>query len=181
MSLGIFSFDLAAIINSLSNLVEIGEQETEPAIYEISLAKTEDVLQNATVAGSGIDDVLMSAVTSVISTAEIAGKDSADEKNAPSKPVARTSPVTLDEETRKEIERLIKSLQTSVIHNYKSTDIIDETVSLNNVANFPKGKLREDSDENSETAEQQKKMEEYKLELLRDELKKTILRSNSGV
>src|SRR5215211_2603702 len=122
MSLGIFSFDLAAIINSLSNFIDISDAENLPAADEISLAKTEDVLQNASLSDSVIDDALMaaltSAVTSVISTSAEAAKSDI-EKPASSKPSSRTTPAPLDEETRKEIERLIKSLQTSIIHNYK--------------------------------------------------------------
>jgi hypothetical protein len=183
MSLGIFSFDLAAIIDSLSNFIEFDEPESTTASGEVSLDKTEDVLQNANAAAAIIDDVLVaaalnSAVTAVITSAETAKKEIPTVKITP--PV-RTPAVKLDEETRREIERLIKSLQTSVIHNYQSTDIIEEAVSLNNVANFPERKLREDSDDRREAVEQQKKREEHKLDLLREELKKAILKNNSDV
>src|SRR5215213_9529355 len=186
MSLGIFSFDLAAIINSLSNFIEVGETDNAPASREISLDKTEDVLQNVTVAESIIDNVLMaaalsSAVTPKISAAETVKTESSNKTTTTTKPAVRAPSGTLDEETRKEIERLIKSLQISIIHNYKSTDIIDETVSLNTVANFPKRKLRDESDDKKEAVRQQKKSEERKLELLREELKKAILRNNAGV
>jgi hypothetical protein len=186
MSLGIFSFDLAAIIDSLSNFIETGEPETAPSNNEISLDKTAAVLQNASAADSVIDDVLMaaalnSAVTSVISSTEIVKKESTGEKNMTAKPTVRPAPGTLDEATRKEIERLIKSLQISVIHNYKSTDIIDESVSLNTVLNFPKRKLPDEPDNNSENVEQQKKREESKLLRLREELKKAILKNNAEV
>jgi hypothetical protein len=184
MSLGIFSFDLAAIIDSLSNFIEFDEPESTTASGEVSLDKTEDVLQNANAAAAIIDDVLVaaalnSAVTAVITSAETAKKEIPTVKITP--PPVRTPAVKLDEETRREIERLIKSLQTSVIHNYQSTDIIDEAVSLNNVANFPERKLREDSDDRREAVEQQKKREEHKLDLLREELKKAILKNNSDV
>jgi len=186
MSLGIFSFDLAAIINSLSNFIDTGEPEIALANSESSLAQTADVLQNAAAAESIIDDVLMaaalnSAVTAVISTTKISPKENSQEKNTSSKSPVRTPSVTLDAETRTEIERLIKSLQISVVHNYKSTDIIDETVSLNTVANFPHRKLREEPRERNEAVVQQKKREDFKLELLREELKKAILKNNSDV
>jgi len=184
MSLGIFSFDLAAIIDSLSNFIEFDEPESTTASGEVSLDKTECVLQNANIAAAIIDDVLVaaalnSAVTAVITSAETAKKEIPTVKITP--PPVRTPAVKLDEETRREIERLIKSLQTSVIHNYQSTDIIEEAVSLNNVANFPERKLREDSDDRREAVEQQKKREEHKLDLLREELKKAILKNNSDV
>jgi hypothetical protein len=186
MSFGIFSFDLAAIINSLSNLIEIGETESASASSKISLEKTEDVLQNVTATDSIIDDVLMaaaltSAVTPIVSATETAKTESSNEKTTTSKPAARVPSATLDEETRKEIERLIKSLQISVVHNYKSTDIIDESVALKTVANFPKRKPRDESDDKKEAARQPHKSEEQKLERLREELKKAILRNNAGV
>ena len=184
MSLGIFSFDLAALINSLSNFIDISEPETTPANLETTLDRTEDVLQNSSaVADSKIDDILMaaaldSAITSVISAGNT--KNPAPLSSTPKLPV-QVPVVTLDEETRKEIERLIKSLQTSVIHNYQSTDIISETVSLNNVQNFPRRNFREDSENKKEGVEQERKREEHKLELLREELKKSIMMNNSDV
>ena len=170
---------MAAIINSLSNFIATGEQETAP--IKVSLDKTEDVLQNASAAvDSVIDDVLMAAalnnaVTNIISTKTEAIKSSPEKIPAP-KPAA----VAFDEETRKEIERLIKSLQTSVIHNYKSSDLIDETVSLNTIANFAQRKRREDGGER-EAVEQQKKRDERRLEILREELKRAILKHNRDV
>lgn len=183
MSLGIFSFDLAALINSLSNFIETSEQENIPANLETTLDKMEDVLQNSTATtDSKIDDILMAAalegtITSVIT--ENAKKENPAPLTSTSKPPVRVPTVALDEETRKEIERLIKSLQTSVIHNYRSSDIIDETVSLNNARNFPHRNFREDSE--NKGVEQERKREERKLELLRDELKKSIMKNNSDV
>ncbi len=186
MSLGIFSYDLAALINSLSNFIETTEQENIPAILETTLDKVEDVLQNSTLAAdSKIDDILMAAalestITAVIST-ENAKKENPAPLTSTSKLPVRVPTVALDEETRKEIERLIKSLQTSVIHNYQSTDIIDETVSLNNARNFPRRNFREDSENKKEGVEQDRKTEDRKLELLREELKKSIMKNNSDV
>ena len=184
MSLGIFSFDLMALINSLSNFIETSETENIPVNLETTLANTEDILQNSTAAGDiKIDDILMaaaldSAITSVISAENIKKENPAPSVSA-SKPVVPKS--TLDEETRKEIERLIKSLQTSVIHNYQSSDIIDETVSLNNIRNFPRRNLREDSENQKEGIEHERKREVHKLELLREDLKKLIMKNNSDV
>ena len=182
MSLGIFSFDLAAIINSLSNFIATDDASAAAAV-EMSLYKTEDVLQMAAASDTLIDDVLMAAaltnaVTSVIS--EAAKRESSTESPAVQKTPARAA-AALDEETRKEIERLIKSLQTSVIHNYKTTDMIDESVSLTTVSNFARRNLREDSDDRKESIERQKKNDEQRLETLREELKRAILKNNSDV
>jgi len=179
MSLGIFSFDLAALINSLSNFIEISEQENIPSNLETTLDKMEDVLQNSTVTDSKIDDILMAAalestITSVISNETAKNPAPLTSTSKPLVPIS-----TLDEETKKEIERLIKSLQTSVIHNYQSTDIIDETVTRNNTRNFPRRKFQEDSENRG--IEQERKREERKLELLREELKKSIMKNNSDV
>jgi len=182
MSLGIFSFDLAALINSLSDFIEISEQETAPANPETTLDKTEDVLQNSTAAAdSKINDILMAAALESTITTVISAENTKNPAplSSTTKPIVLVPTVTLDEETRKEIERLIKSLQTSVIHNYQSTDIIDETVSLNNARNFPRRNLREDSE--NKGIEQERKSREYKLELLREELKKSIMKNNSDV
>ncbi len=184
MSLGIFSYDLAALINSLSNFIETTEQENIPANLETTLDKMEDVLQNSTLAtDSKIDDILMAAALESTITSVIVTENTKKENPAPltstSKPPVRVPTVTLDEETKKEIERLIKSLQTSVIHNYQSTDIIGETVSLDNARNFPRRNFREDTE--NKGVEQERKREERKLELLRDKLKKSIMKNNSDV
>lgn len=182
MSLGIFSFDLAALINSLSNFIETSEQETIPANLETTFDKMEGILQNSiATADSKIDDILMAAALDSTITSIISAENTKNPAplSSTSKPLVPA--VTLDEETRKEIERLIKSLQTSVVHNYQSTDIIDETVSLNNARNFPRRNFREDSENKKEGARQERKSEEHKLELLRDELKKSIMKNNSDV
>lgn len=186
MSLGIFSFDLAALINSLSNFIDISEQESASSNLETTLDKTEEVLQNSTAAAatdSKIDDIMMAAALNSTITSVISAENTKKENPAPLSSTSKTivPAVTLDEETRKEIERLIKSLQTSVVHNYQSTDIIDETVSLNNARNFPRRNFREDSENKKEDARQQRKSEEHKLELLREELKKSIMKNNSDV
>lgn len=187
MSLGIFSFDLAALINSLSNFLETPETQAPPINQsETTLDSVAEVLQNSTAAiDSKIDDVLMAAalsstITSVITAAETSKKETPPPTNSPTVPVPAPK-VGLDEETRKEIERLIKLLQTSVTHNYRSSDIIDEAVSLNRVTNFPRREQRENSERRNESIEQDRKREAQKLELLRDELKKAMLKNNANV
>ena len=184
MSLGIFSFDLAALINSLSNFIEAPETQNPPAAQVTTLDQVAEVLQNSSeLIDSKIDDVLMAAainstITAVITTAGEAKKENPPE-TMPTVPVPRN---TLDEETRREIERLIKLLQTSVTHNYRSSDIIDEAVSLQRVANFPRRELQRDNREKkNENIEQDRKREAQKLEILREELKKAMLRNNASV
>jgi hypothetical protein len=187
MSLGIFSFDLAAIINSLSNFIDNPEQfADEPINSNPSLDVTADILQNTTAAESVIDDILMATalnnvVTSVILQTENIKKESANTKNSMPKPAIRIPSITLDDETKREIEQLIRTLQTSVIHNYQSSDIIDETVSLNNVANFPKKEIPTEPENNTDKIQEEKKRAENKLQLLRDELKKAMLKNSSEV
>ncbi len=185
MSLGIFSFDLAALINSLSNFLEAAETQNPPLVPETTLDNVEDVLQNSNASvDSAIDDILMAAalnstITSVITTAEPVKKENPPEKTPPV--AVRVPTVEIDEETRREIERLIKSLQTTVTHNYRSSDIIDEAVSLDRVANFPKHHARENTKKKNDNVEQDRKRETQKLEMLRDELKKAIMKNNTGV
>lgn len=185
MSLGIFSFDLAALINGLSNFLEAADTENPPLNSETPIDKVEDVLQNATAfAESALDDVLIAAVLNSTITSVMTTADTVKKENPPAKPTivpVRQPTAGLNEETRREIERLIKSLQTSVTHNYRSSDIIDEAVSLSRVANFPHREFRDNSDKQNEVAEQDRKREAQKLERLRDELKKAMLKNNSGV
>jgi hypothetical protein len=177
MSLGIFSFDLAAMIDSLSNFLDLAA--TSPDESRSSLDKTEEVLQNASV--EAIDGALMAAINSANASvvSEILKKENLTEKTI-SNPAVRSLPVTLDEETRREIERLIKSLQTTVMHGYQSTDIIEETVACSNVVNFPRRKTSEDP-ENTEEFVERRKTETRKLEVLREELKRAMMKNNSEV
>jgi hypothetical protein len=183
MSLGIFSFDLQALIDSLSNYFSSTEPFTDPpVINESSLDITAEILQNTTKSDAKSDEISMAnalnnAVTSIILLTEPMKKTTAEPVIPPPKP----TPVTLDDETRKEIEQLIRSLQTSVIYNYQSTDIIDETVSLNNVANFPHREIPKDAEKSAEKLQEEKKRIENKLQLLRDDLKKAMLKNNTGV
>lgn len=187
MSLGIFSYDLMALINSLSDFIEASEEiDVDPADIDASLDKMTEVLQNTTGANSIIADALMATalenvVTTIISSTENVKNETVTPKPPTPLPIVRVPSVTLDAATKKELEQMIKSLQTSVIHNYKSTDIIDESVSLKNVANFPRRNIREDSEKKPDTIQDEKKRDEKKLLLLREELKRAMMRNNSDV
>jgi hypothetical protein len=193
MSLGIFSFDLQALINSLTNMINTIETDVAPANEDTSLDRTAEVLQNTTVSDSKIDEAQMATalekvITTVMLSAENAKKQSVELKTTVSnstviapKPLIKPMPVTLDEATKREIEALIKSLQTSVIHNYQSTDIIDESVSLNNIANFKTKNIFDDSDDKKDNIQEQKKREETKLQMLQDDLRKARMKNNSEV
>jgi hypothetical protein len=193
MSLGIFSFDLQALINSLTNMINTIQTDVAPANENTSLDRTTEVLQNTTVTDGKIDEAQMATalenvITTVMLSAENAKKEPVDTKTTVSnstvvapKPLIKPMPVTLDDKTKTEIEELIKSLQTSVIHNYQSTDIIDESVSLNNIVNFKSKNIFDDSDDKKDNVQEQKKREEIKLQLLQDELKKARMKNNSEV
>jgi hypothetical protein len=185
MGLGIFSFDLAAMIGGLPKFIEAPDPEIPPPTNEVSPDAAEEIPQNASVAAFVIDDEMTAAalgrtVTFVIAAPEI------DKKQGPA-PLPPTTystaraPLKTDEEIQKEIECLIKSLQTSVIHNYKVTDMIDENSSIERTAKFPKRELREDRENKKESAEQEKKMEDRKSELLREEFKRLKLKKISNV
>jgi hypothetical protein len=185
MSLGIFSFDLAALIDSLSCYIDFTEPEVFPAENEISLENAEEILQNTTAGDPKIDEFLMetalsSTVTSVISTQTVK-KENPAPLSSTTKPLAPVTSPTLDDKKRKQLEELIKSLQTSIVHNYRSSDIIDETVSLNNVTNFPKREIPKDTENKPEKLREERKREDRKLENLRDELKRAMFRNNIDV
>lgn len=87
----------------------------------------------------------------------------------------------LDEETRRAIEEIIRSLQTSVIHAYKSTDIIDETVSLNNLANSAKANETKRADDRDQAIEEDKRRAARRSEELREDLRRAILKNHNKV
>jgi hypothetical protein len=181
MSLGIFSFDLAALINSLSDIINIANDKVAPAEVKTSLDKAADILQTAIVKHSEASDAQMatalnSAVTSVITTLET-GKNT-DQKPTPTNPEPLPSKVQLDDETKREIERIIQSLQTSVNFSYQSTDLINDSVYRNNVNNFLKNEMPKESDRKNTEVENEKKQQQVKENKMQEELKKAIFKHN---
>jgi hypothetical protein len=179
MSLGIFSFDLAAIINSLSNFIDVADDAPLTVANDATLEKIEEVLEDLKTSDSKTEDILMAAALANTVTPIIANESAKKEavKIAP-KTFVPVRAVTLDDETRREIERLIKSLQTSVVHNYRDADIIKETVSLKNVTDFPKRETPQRRDEKSDKIREERRREDLKLESLRDDLKRARLKNN---
>lgn len=178
MSLGIFSFDLAALIRSLENCFHAGE--TENGTLDSTLEKIESARENAAV--TAVEEVVIAAALNSAVRSVLAATEKAPQaKPVPKKTPFRATAAGLGEETRKEIERLIKSLQASVIHNYKASDIIDEAISLNGCANFPKRTGRENSERKIEAIENDRRREERRLKMLRDELQKAVFRNNTCV
>jgi hypothetical protein len=179
MSLGIFSFDLAALINSLSDIINIANDNAAPTEVKTSLDKAADILQTAIVKNAEASDAQManalnSAVTSVITTLET-GKNT-DQKPTPTNSQPLPSKVQLDDETKREIERIIQSLQTSVNFSYQSTDSINDNVYRNNVNNFLKNEMPKESDRKNNEVENEKHRQQMKTDLLQEELKKAIFK-----
>lgn len=182
MSLGIFSIDLAAIIRSLSEFVTLADQTGAPPDIASAIDEVENLLQTASESDKKIDDVLIAAaleqtITSVLATADDKTKKPSTVVSPPPKPTQNQ----LDEETRLEIERLIRSLQTSVVHNYRSSDIIDESVSLERVQRFPRRRENEDSEGGDRRRTDDRRRDEIRMQALRDEFKREMLKSNSAV
>ncbi len=182
MSLGIFSIDLAAIIRSLSDFVNIADQSGSPANIASAIDQVENILQDASDSDVKMDDIAIAAALEQTITSVLAAP-----KEDPKKPTAvvpqPVKPVQsgLDEETRLEIERLIKSLQTSVVHNYRSSDMIDETVSLERVQHFPRRHENENSDDDDRKRTDERRRDDIRLQNLRDEFRREMLRNNSAV
>jgi hypothetical protein len=181
MSLGIFSIDLAAIIRSLSDFVTLVDPSGSPANMASAIDQFEGILQDAADSEKKIDDVLIAAaleqtITSVMASAVDKTKNP-EPLPVPAKPVQSH----LDDETRLEIERLIRSLQTSVVHNYRSSDIIDETVSLERVQRFPRRRENEDTDVVDRRRAEDRRRDELRMQSLREEFKREMLRNNSAV
>ena len=179
MSLGIFSFDLAALINSLSDIIDIANDNAASTEVKTSLDKAADILQSAIVQNSETSDAQMatalnSAVTSVITTLE--NSKNTDQKTIPTNRDLPPSKVQLDAETKREIERIIQSLQTSVTYSYQSTDSINDNVYRNNVNNFQKKQIPQDLEHKE--VESEKRRQQLKTDLMQEELKKAIFKHN---
>jgi hypothetical protein len=201
MALNIFSFDLAALINSVANIINSPAPEVLPmtgsSAVDASLAKTTEVLKNSSEAEEIIDDLLMTAamtnaVTPPVSPDEIFNREnqtidnsSSDDNSAPSidDPLVTISinpPPILSGNEDEAMRQLIRSLQTSVMHSYQSTDIIHENVSHNNVANCLKKDDLDDSENKPDNLQEEKRRNEIRLEKLREELRRAILKNNSN-
>jgi len=87
----------------------------------------------------------------------------------------------MDEETRRAIEAIIRSLQTSVVHNYQSTDIIGEDVTLNNLSNSAKANKVRENDNRDQSVKDEKRRADRKNEELREDIRRAILKNNTKV
>lgn len=182
MGLSIFSFDLAALINSLSQIMDSGAADEQIISDIIELAEAVELAApeiNSVMDFSNdsmIEEILLATT---ISNAVIQTVAPEEVKEKPVSKVKKETPVKTpitsiadDEEYKKAIEQLIRSLQTSATYSYQSADIINEKVSLKNIANFPRRKNNSDNEKTRETLREETKSREAKLEKLRDELKK---------
>jgi hypothetical protein len=200
MALNIFSFDLAALINSVANIINSPAPEVLPTTGpapDASLAKTTEILRNSSEAEEIIDDLLMTAamtnaVTPRISPDEILKREnkSLDNSSSGDDPslgaddslvtISVIPPPIYSDDEDEVIRQLIRSLQTSVMHSYQSTDIIHENVSLNNVTNCLKKDGSDDSENKPGNLQEEKRRNELRLEKLREELRRTILKNNTN-
>ncbi|HQU86273.1 MAG TPA: hypothetical protein PKY59_24300, partial [Pyrinomonadaceae bacterium] len=94
-------------------------------------------------------------------------------------PIISSSTHKLDEATRRMIEEIARSLQTSVIHSYQSTDIIDEGFSQTNLANSAKANSVRKSENSDQTIKEEKRRADRKNEEMREELRRARFK-NSG-
>lgn len=200
MALGIFTFDFAALINSLAHIIDPAEPEIPaapaPPADGTSLAQTAEVLQDAAAAGADaekiLDDILLAtalsnAVVTTISPDEILKKENKPQTNPPpgddSSLVTITllPPPILTGKEDEALRQLIRSLQTSVIHSYQSTDIISENFSHNIVSNCLQKDALDDSESKPDNLLEEKKRNELRLRELQEELRRAMLRNNSSV
>lgn len=182
MGLNIFSFDLTELINSFSdfgwfsNENECAEKFSAP---ETALDSVEETPPRAAI--DSITDKILSAAIANATASSVKSdeilKTAVNIKNPPSNRAHNHAHT----EEQKTIEELIELLQTTVIHSYKSSDIAGENVSLNTVAAFFKKKYQTDFESNQTKLSEDQKREQAKLERMRDELKKAILKNNASV
>ncbi len=187
MGLSIFSFDLAALINSLSQITGTTEEEIISDIIELSetpAMNASEILPEAIFSDEKLIQEILLATTVTSALIQTPSPDEIKEnkvvKETKPAPVSTTAnPV--DEEYKKAIEELIRSLQTSVTYSYKSTDIINEKVSLNEISGLSRKNNDSDREKPAETLREDNKRRELNLEKLRDELKKARLKTNAGL
>ena len=198
MGLSIFSFDLAALINSLSQAADAIESvidapplvfPTEPAPLPTSAAAV--IKAEETTTEAIIEDILLAAsvsqaALSIISPDEALKKAPPAAESTPvpavPTPVAAPKPAApkpLDEEYKKALEALIRSLQTSVVHAYQSADMINESVALKTLSDATRRSAPTAFETVSDRTGDEKKRREQKLDALRDELKKAMLKEQA--
>ncbi|MCD9189096.1 MAG: hypothetical protein LUM44_21950 [Pyrinomonadaceae bacterium] len=96
-------------------------------------------------------------------------------------PIIQTNNHKLDEDTRRIIDELIRSLQLSVVHSYQSTDIIGEDVTLNTLSNSAKANKIREKDNREQSITEEKRRTDRKTEEMREELRRAILKNNTKV
>jgi len=96
-------------------------------------------------------------------------------------PIIQTNNHKLDEETRRIIDELIRSLQLSVVHSYQSTDIIGEDVMLNTLSDSAKANKVREKDNREQSITEEKRRTDRKTEEMREELRRAILKNNTKV
>lgn len=96
-------------------------------------------------------------------------------------PIIQTNNHKLDEETRRIIDELIRSLQLSVVHSYQSTDIIGEDVMLNTLSSSAKANKVREKDNREQSVTEEKRRTDRKTEEMREELRRAILKNNTKV
>lgn len=96
-------------------------------------------------------------------------------------PMTQPNNHKLDEDTRRIIDELIRSLQLSVVHSYQSTDIIGEDVTLNTLSNSAKANKIREKDNREQGVTEEKRRIDRKSEEMRAELRRAILKNNTKV
>lgn len=96
-------------------------------------------------------------------------------------PMTQPNNHKLDEETRRIIDELIRSLQLSVVHSYQSTDIIGEDVMLNTLSSSAKANKVREKDNREQSVTEEKRRTDRKTEEMREEIRRAILKNNTKV
>lgn len=193
MGLSINSFDLMALIESLQSLIP-NEPETpmtdllndsSPASEKLteiledtapSFAISEEVLQAA------IDNIALRNSSAPVS--EVILDDTQTSTILSTQMTPMLPPLInskMDEEMRRAIQEIIRSLQTSVIHSYQSSDIIGEDFSLNNLSNSAKANRVKEAEDGEQSVKEEKRRAERKNEDMREDLRRAIFKNRNQV
>lgn len=179
MGLNIFTFDLQALINSLGDFFTIPDDDSAENFLipdEAPPAPTDEMPPIAAI-DSITSKILLSAAASDAAMNSI--KPIEIIKSAPLR-TENSSPKTASARSRaedqKNMQELIKLLQTTVAHSYKSSDVVGGIVSFNTNNAFFK-KNPEINFENDPVKLSEQKREQIRLEQKREELKKALLKN----
>lgn len=181
MSLGIFSFDLNAWLDSLERYLDSTNEATlAEELPPIESTFDFDAPSSELFDEAAIKQALESAVTPILVPTDSLTQKPPETVKETIKPAPMTPSVlavqpvvtprpSLSPEARIEFERMMRTLQTQVVANYRDVDIADQDFGRRYVEDFPRRKPTGE-DEAAEVRRNDMRRDDERAERLRSEL-----------